>query len=54
MATETPQLTIRLNPRDNVVIARVDILAGTEIAGEGVTAKTRIRAGHKIATAAIA
>ncbi len=54
MATDTPQLTVRLNPRDNVVIARVDILAGTEIAGEGVTAKTRIRAGHKIATAAVA
>jgi altronate hydrolase len=47
-------LTIRLNPSDNVVVARVDVLPGTEIAGEGVRARTPIPAGHKIATAPVA
>src|SRR5215469_18310160 len=47
-------LTIRLNPSDNVVVARVDVLPGTEIAGEGVRARTHIPAGHKIATAPVA
>jgi altronate hydrolase len=49
-----PPLTIRLNPSDNVVVARVDVLPGTEIAGEGVQARTHIPAGHKIATAPVA
>ena len=47
-------LTIRLNPSDNVVVARVDVLPGTEIAGESVRARTHIPAGHKIATAPVA
>ncbi|HVH81690.1 MAG TPA: UxaA family hydrolase, partial [Stellaceae bacterium] len=47
-------LTIRLNPIDNVVVARVDLLAGTEIAGEKVQARTHVPAGHKVATATIA
>lgn len=45
---------IRLDPADNVVVARVEIAAGTEIPGEGVTARQDIPAGHKIATAPIA
>ena len=47
-------LSIRLAPEDNVVVARVDILSGTEITGEGVTALDVVPAGHKIATRPIA
>jgi altronate hydrolase len=46
-------LTIRLNPADNVVVARADLLPGTSIPGEGVTARTHVPAGHKIATAGV-
>ena len=49
-----PPLTIRLNPTDNVVVARADLLPGAEIAGEKVRALTHVPAGHKIATAPIA
>ena len=45
---------IRLNALDNVVVARLDILAGTRLAGEGVTANARIPRGHKIAVRPIA
>lgn len=48
-----PPLTIRLAPADNVVVARVDILPGTEIAEEKVRT-AQIPRGHKIATAPIA
>src|SRR5580658_5342983 len=48
-----PPLTIRLNPADNVVVARVDLLPGTEIAGENVRARSHVPAGHKIATAPV-
>jgi len=51
--TETP-LTVRLNAADNVVVARRAIAERTRIAAEGVTTTTKIPAGHKIATAAIA
>jgi len=47
-------LSIRLAPEDNVVVARVDVLSGTEITGEGVTALDVVPAGHKIATRPIA
>ncbi|MBL8702456.1 MAG: altronate dehydratase [Alphaproteobacteria bacterium] len=47
------QLTIRLNPADNIIVARADLLPGTQIPGEGVTVKGRIPVGHKIATKAI-
>ncbi|MGF1476153.1 MAG: UxaA family hydrolase [Geminicoccaceae bacterium] len=47
-------LTIRLHGRDNVVVARLNILAGTELAGEGIRAQDPIQRGHKIATARIA
>ena len=43
-------LTVRLNPSDNVVVARVDLLPGTELAGEGTAVSQRVPAGHKVAT----
>jgi altronate hydrolase len=46
-------LTVRLHPADNVVLARVEILPGTGIPGEGVATRDRIPAGHKIAVRAI-
>ncbi|MEQ9641583.1 MAG: altronate dehydratase family protein [Alphaproteobacteria bacterium] len=46
--------TIRLNPADNVVVARTDILPGAPVAGEDVTTAAHVPAGHKIATAPIA
>ncbi|MBQ2259845.1 MAG: altronate dehydratase [Loktanella sp.] len=45
---------IRLHDDDNVVIAYVPIDPGTEIPGEGVTTRTPVPAGYKIATRAIA
>ena len=47
-------LSIRLAPEDNVVVARIDILSGTELPGEGVAALDVVPAGHKIATRPIA
>jgi altronate hydrolase len=47
-------LTIRLAPNDNVVVARADILEGTAVPAEGVTARARIPTGHKVATRAVA
>ena len=47
-------LTIRLNPVDDVVIARQQLIAGTPLTEEGVTVKGLIPAGHKVATRAIA
>jgi altronate hydrolase len=46
--------TIRLHPRDNVVIARTQLLSGTSLATENVIVSGLIPAGHKIATAPIA
>jgi altronate hydrolase len=45
----TAPLTVRLNGNDNVVVARVDILPGTKVEGEGLAASQRISAGHKVA-----
>jgi len=45
-----PNPTIRLNPSDNVVVARHRIAAGTELQREGVRTLVDIPAGHKIAT----
>src|SRR5919205_1120902 len=47
-----PPLTIRLNPADNVVVARVDLLPGSN--AEGVAVQTPVPAGHKLATAPVA
>ncbi len=51
---ERQSLTIRLHADDNVVVARADILPGTGLPGEGIVARDRIPAGHKIATTALA
>ena len=55
MADADPvRLTIRLNATDNVVTARAELLPGTAIPGESVTARQPIPAGHKVATRPIA
>jgi altronate hydrolase len=51
--TARNQLTIRLNHSDNVVVARADIPAGTEIAEEKITCRDEIDFGHKVAVFAI-
>src|SRR5258707_1537934 len=48
----TAPIAIRLHPNDNVVVARMDILANTKLEGE-VAATTRVPPGHKILTRAI-
>jgi altronate hydrolase len=52
MSTEKT-LTIRLHRADNVVVTLVDLPAGTEIPAEGVTCRSKIPVGHKVATASI-
>jgi len=52
--SSTDTLTTRLHVADNVVVARTDILPGTEIPGENLRAVEHIPAGHKIATAPVA
>jgi len=53
MADASP-LTVRLNPADNVVVARADILSTAALPGEGVSTRAKIPAGHKVATQRIA
>ena len=53
-ASTNASLTIRLSPNDNVAVTRADILEGTALAAEGITAAERIPTGHKVATRAIA
>ena len=48
------ELTIRLHPDDDVVIARVEVPAGTLVQKEGVRTEAMIPAGHKLATRAVA
>jgi len=48
-----PAVTLRLNPSDNVVVARVDLAPGA-IAEGNVTANDHVPAGHKVAVAPIA
>jgi altronate hydrolase len=50
---QAADLTIRLHPDDDVVIARVEIPAGTMLAKEGVRAAVRVPAGHKIGVRAV-
>lgn len=45
---------IRLDPADNIVVARRPVAAGTVIPEEGITVRTDIPIGHKIAARAIA
>jgi altronate hydrolase len=49
-----PPVTIRLNPADNVIVARVDLLPGSAVTGERVMTRALVPAGHKLATATIA
>jgi altronate hydrolase len=51
---QAADLTIRLHPNDDVVIARVEIPTGTVVPGEKVRAAARIPAGHKLAVRDIA
>jgi altronate hydrolase len=44
---------IRLHPRDNVVVARADVPAGTPVPDEGFVTSAPVPAGHKAAAAAI-
>src|SRR5687768_4893037 len=50
---QAADLTIRLHPEDAVVIARVELPAGTLVTKENVRAAVRIPAGHKIAVRAV-
>jgi altronate hydrolase len=40
---------IRLHSHDNVVVARIDIGIGDDIAGEGIRSRSQVPAGYKIA-----
>lgn len=40
---------IRLNPQDNVIVARRDVPAGVAVAEEGFTTRTEVPAGYKVA-----
>lgn len=41
---------IRLDAKDNVVVARMEVPPGTHVASEGVTTQQLVPAGHKIAS----
>jgi altronate hydrolase len=47
-------LVLRLNPADDVVIARQQLVSGTRIKSEGITVIGLVPPGHKVATRAIA
>ena len=51
---QAADLTIRLHPDDDVVIARLEIPTGTLLTKENVRAMVTIPAGHKIAVRAVA
>ena len=44
---------IRLHPDDNIVVARIDVGIGAAIDGEGITSRSQVPAGYKIATTRI-
>lgn len=48
MTTRNP--FIRLDPEDNVVVARMEVAAGTEVPHEQAVALQKVPAGHKMAT----
>jgi altronate hydrolase len=50
---QAADLTIRLHSDDDVVIARVELPAGTMVQKENVRAAVRVPAGHKIAVRAV-
>jgi len=47
---QAADITIRLNAADDVVIARVDLPAGTEVIKENLRTAVAVPAGHKIAS----
>ncbi|MEL7941102.1 altronate dehydratase family protein [Pseudomonas delhiensis] len=47
---DTANAVIRLNPLDDVLIARLALPAGLALAGEGLKVREVIPAGHKVAT----
>ncbi len=47
-------LVIRIHPRDDVVIARRQLVGGTRLESEGITVSGLVPPGHKVATRAIA
>ncbi|MDH3320437.1 MAG: altronate dehydratase family protein, partial [Betaproteobacteria bacterium] len=51
---QAAELTIRLHPEDDVVIARVEIPAGTMIQRESLRTESVIPAGHKLAARSVA
>ena len=51
---QAADLTIRLNPADDVVIARVELTSGTEIIKEKIRTVVTVPAGHKVAAHDIA
>ncbi len=52
---QAADLTIRLNPADDVVIARLELAPGTTLVKEGNLAVTgKVPAGHKVAVRGIA
>src|SRR3990172_6300913 len=51
---QAAELTIRLHPDDDVVIARVEIPAGTLVQRESTRTEAKIPAGHKLATRPVA
>src|ERR1700751_5330386 len=46
---QAADLTIRLHPEDDVVIARVELPAGTMVPKENIRVGVRVPPGHKIA-----
>jgi altronate hydrolase len=40
---------IRMHPGDNVVVARTDLLEGTQFSSDGIVARQNVPAGYKIA-----
>jgi altronate hydrolase len=51
--TSSKPLTIRLHASDNVVVARSEIPAGTELAEEKISCIDNVSFGHKVAASAI-
>src|SRR6058998_960533 len=51
---QAADLTIRLHPEDDVVIARVELPAGTLLTKENVRTAVRVPPGHKVATRDVA
>jgi len=54
MAESAAPIIVRLNGADNVVTARIELMAGVELPGEGVTTAEPVPTGHKVATKLIA